>query len=164
MARSHLTTPDFNRTVRTIIPYRHNSHTVRLKSSLGYFVFARRYLRNSYWFIFLLVLKCFTSLGTLSNIECLNSGSRPESFLIRKFSDQRLLGTSPKHIATTPRPSSLHRSQGIHHMLLNFLLGNLKTTIICLQLTTYLIHTYPKKPSLICTSQSITFISRLTPS
>jgi hypothetical protein len=28
------------------------------------------------------------------------------SFLIRKFPDQRLLGTSPKHIAATPRPSS----------------------------------------------------------
>ena len=101
--------------------------------SLGFFAFARRYLRNSYLSLFLQVLKCFTSLGAHSIIKWLNSDSKSESFLIRRFSDQRLLGTSPKHIVATPRPSSLLRSQGIHHILLNFPLGNLKTTIICLQ-------------------------------
>ena len=30
---------------------------------LGFFAFARRYLRNSVWFLFLQVLRCFTSLG-----------------------------------------------------------------------------------------------------
>src|SRR6185369_15622516 len=34
----------------------------------------------------------------------------------------------PENIVATQRPSSLLRSLGIHHMLLNFLLGNLKTT------------------------------------
>ena len=49
-------------------------------------------------------------------------------FPIRRSPDQKLLGTSPELIAATLRPSSPARSQGIHHTLLNFPLGNLKTT------------------------------------
>jgi len=42
----------------------------------------------------------------------------PQGFPIRTSPDQRLLGTSPKLIAATLRPSSPLSSQGIHHMLL----------------------------------------------
>jgi hypothetical protein len=38
----------------------------RAKDGLGYFLFARRYSGNSYWFLFHQVLKCFTSLGAHS--------------------------------------------------------------------------------------------------
>ena len=34
---------------------------------LGFFPFARRYLGNTYLSLLLLVLRCFTSQGTLSN-------------------------------------------------------------------------------------------------
>ena len=163
MVRPYLTTPNLNRTVEPL-PLAEQRSTARLRLSLGFSAFARRYLRNSYLSLFLQVLKCFTSLGVHSNIKCLNSDSKSEGFPIRRFSDQRLLGTSPKHIVATPRPSSLLRSQGIHHMLLNFLLGNLKTTIICLQLTTCFVPYMTEKTLKPCTSQSITFISRLTPS
>jgi hypothetical protein len=37
----------------------------RLASGLGCSVFARRYLRNLYWFIFLTLLRCFSSDGIL---------------------------------------------------------------------------------------------------
>ena len=79
-------------------------------------------------FLFLWVLKCFTSPGTLAELNRRHSYRYEWSFLIRRFSDQRLVSTSPRLFAATLRPSSLLRSLGIHHTLLNFLLGNLKTT------------------------------------
>ena len=146
-----------------LIALQDRSPAVRLRLSLGSFAFARRYLRNSYLSLFLQVLKCFTSLGAHSSIKYLNSDSKSESFLIRRFSDQRLLGTSPKHIVATPRPSSLLRSLGIHHILLNFPLGNLKTTIICLQLTTYYSMHIFEKTLIIYTFPSITFFPERPP-
>ena len=41
------------------------ARAVRFRMSLVFFAFARRYLRNACLFIFHLVLKCFTSQGTL---------------------------------------------------------------------------------------------------
>ena len=55
--------------------------------------------------LFLRVLRCFTSPGSLSTAWS-TEYSNSVSFLIRKSSDQRLLHTSPKLIAATPRPSS----------------------------------------------------------
>src|SRR3989344_6997712 len=78
------------------------------------FAFARRYSRNSYWSLFLVVLRCFTSHGLL---PVLLQGDRNfflTGFPIRTSPDQRLLGTSPKRIAAKSRPSSPSSSQGIH--------------------------------------------------
>ena len=69
-----------------------------------------------------------------------------------------MLGTSPKHIVATPRPSSLLRSLGIHHILLNFPLGNLKTTIICLQLYNILSVYMSEKTLITYRPYNITFI------
>ena len=72
---------------------------------LGSSPFARRYSGNLVCFLFLWVLRCFTSPGTLSN--CLEY---PDffrmGFPIRKSPDHRLLRTSPRSIAATLRPSS----------------------------------------------------------
>jgi len=55
--------------------------------------------------------------------------SRQSGFPIRKSPDQRLQGTSPKHIVATLRPSSPHSSLGIHRAPLHFLLGNVYTPL-----------------------------------
>src|SRR3989338_10941015 len=70
------------------------------------FAFARRYSRNSYWSLFLVVLRCFTSHGLLPALLQDTGNFFPVSFLIRTSPDRRLLGTSPERIAATPRPSS----------------------------------------------------------
>ena len=103
--------------------------------SLVFSAFDRLYWRNACLFIFHLVLKCFTSQGTLPASSAESSRFARWGFPIRTSSDQRLLGTSPKRIAAKLRPSSLLWSQGIHHMLLNFLLGNLKTAILLYSVT-----------------------------
>ena len=82
---------------------------VLLPDGLGFFAFARRYLRNTYLFIFLRLLRCFTSSGSLLFRDHMTLLTW--SFLIRKFPDQRLLGTSPKLIAAILRPSSLARTK-----------------------------------------------------
>ena len=88
---------------------RYNLTTPEQKcSSLGSSLFARRYWGNLLRFLFLCLLRCFTS-----------AGSRPMRFWrrairfiiglgfpIRKSPDQRLLVTYPELIADTPRPSS----------------------------------------------------------
>ncbi len=61
-------------------------------------------------FLFLLVLKCFTSQGMLLT-SSVRFYSKVEGFPIRRSPDQRLLGTSPKLIAATLRPSSLFRAK-----------------------------------------------------
>ena len=61
-------------------------------------------------FIFLLVLKCFTSQG-LHQTSSVWLPSKRQGYPIRKSPDQRLLGTSPKLIAATLRPSSLFRAK-----------------------------------------------------
>lgn len=56
----------------TLLSYNPQSHRIvnkniihiAMRSGLGLSRFARRYLGNSYWFLFLRVLRCFTSPGT----------------------------------------------------------------------------------------------------
>ena len=92
-------------------------HRELLPNALGCSAFARRYLRNhmpahaGYCFIFLRVLKCFTSPGARPSITLRTICLRKLSFLIRKSPDQRLLVTSPKLIADKPRPSSPFRAK-----------------------------------------------------
>ena len=61
-------------------------------------------------FLFLLVLKCFTSQG-LHQTSSVWLSSKWQGYPIRRSPDQRLLGTSPKLIAATLRPSSLFRAK-----------------------------------------------------
>ncbi len=50
-----------------------------------------------YCFLFLLVLRCFTSQGTLLHTQV--TAEKQWGFPIRKSPDRRLIGTSPKLIA-----------------------------------------------------------------
>ena len=89
------------------------------------------------WYLFLQVLRCFTSLGLLPTLLRDHRDFALWSFLIRTSPDRRLLGTSPTHIAATPRPSSPLTRLGIHHTPLTFPLScegesnRLRTAIIC---------------------------------
>ena len=64
----------------------------------------------NYYSLFLRLLKCFTSAGSLLDLHRDNSILIKLSFLIGKSSDQRPLTASPKLIAGTPRPSSPYAS------------------------------------------------------
>ena len=70
-------------------------------SGLGYTNFARHYFRYLVWFLFLQVLRCFSSLRSL--ICAMNSHKytsiKKVGFPIRKPPGQSLLGSSPKFIA-----------------------------------------------------------------
>ena len=58
-------------------------------------------------FLFLRLLRCFTSAGSLrAENGTVVQFEAALGFPIRKSSDQRLLATSPRLIAGTPRPSS----------------------------------------------------------
>ena len=69
---------------------------------LGYSDFARHYFRNHNCFLFLQVLRCFSSLGSLPH-PMYSDGDIPTfagiGFPIRKSPDQSLLGGSPELIA-----------------------------------------------------------------
>jgi len=80
---------------------------VKVGLGLGSSLFTRRYLGNNYYSIFLRLMRCFTSAGALSESSSEQSSFAQLGFPIRKFPDHRLLHTSPRHIAVTPRPSSL---------------------------------------------------------
>src|SRR3989344_6609786 len=87
-------------------------------------------------FLFLLVLRCFTSQGSLLapsyGTDILHFCKM--SFLIRKPSDQRLLDTSPTLIAAKPRPSSPFETKA-STIRSCFLLGNLRTTLTRYQIS-----------------------------
>ena len=89
----------------------HTSHPMWC-AGLGCSVFARRYLQNNFYFLFLLVLRCFTSQGErLWNAPLDFTTLLVKGFPIQKSPDRRLLGTSPKRIAAWPRLSSLFRAK-----------------------------------------------------
>ena len=76
------------------------AHNPRTNSGLGYSAFARRYSRNSCLSLFLQVLRCFSSLGSL--VTPMNSAERTckqVSFLIRTSPDQCSFASSPELIA-----------------------------------------------------------------
>lgn len=73
----------------------YNPHAAR-RISLGSSLFARHYSGNHYYFLFLPVLRCFSSRGWLSFECCIfNTAGCP----IRKSSDITLVCSSPKLIA-----------------------------------------------------------------
>src|SRR3989344_6529935 len=79
--------------------------------SLDFAPFARRYLGyvcalRHICFIFLWLLRCFTSPGTLPTLLPSCAILLAQGFPIRKSPDQSPLDGSPKHIVVTPRPSS----------------------------------------------------------
>ena len=86
---------------------------------LGYSAFARHYLRNHYCFLFLQVLRCFSSLGLLSfEYHVFNMVGCP----IRKSSDHRLCA-SPRSLSQLVTSFIASKSLGIHRTpLITFLI------------------------------------------
>ena len=101
--------------------FRNVDHRMKLALHLMIYILLFGFYSFGYWNVLLPQVHFLHQVQDLSNL--LERG-----YPIRTSPDQRLLGTSPKLIAAMLRPSSSLQSQGIHHMLLNFLLGNLKTT------------------------------------
>ena len=123
----HLTTPYLNRVVR-LATY------PTIKTEFGLFPFRSPLLR-----------KCFRQKSELFSLPpgtemfyfpgcarkrqaSASSVSLRKEFPHSETSGSKPVQRLPEHIVATQRPSSLLRSQGIHHTPLNFLLGNLKTT------------------------------------
>lgn len=61
--------------------------------------------------MFLRLLRCFTSAGSRSDAKSERLRFTQSDCSIRTSPDQRLLHTSPKLIAATPRPSSPHNAK-----------------------------------------------------
>ena len=100
-----------------------DAHNPGPKPGLGYSGFARRYLRNRGFFLFLWLLRCFSSPRSLRHPMHSDADDRPcchdqPGFPIQRSQDQRLVANSPEHIAgshvfhrlSTPRhsPCALH--------------------------------------------------------
>jgi hypothetical protein len=85
---------------------------------LGFYVFARRYLRNTYLFLFLHLLRCFTSVGMLLGTAASDSCTLlQESFLIRRFPG-KIVRHQPETYRSLTTSFIASLSQGIHPMLL----------------------------------------------
>ena len=86
--------------------------TVKL---IGSSVFARRYLRNLIWCLFLGVLRCFTSPGLPYTVNCVITNLCWLGFPIQKSPGHRIL---PPHRRLSQAITSFIASdcQGIHHV------------------------------------------------
>ena len=86
-------------------------------AGLGSSRFARRYSGNRYLFLFLAVLRCFSSRGSPPCPMCSDRDARalpPAGFPIRASPDQRLLAAT-RGVSSLATPFIGSRRQGIHH-------------------------------------------------
>ena len=89
-------------------------------AGLGYCDFARHYFRNRGFFLFLQVLRWFTSLGSLApdyGFIGPYGGFTPVGFPIRTSPDQCLLA-APRGLSQLATSFIASRRQGIHRSLL----------------------------------------------
>jgi hypothetical protein len=93
----------------------------RNKAGLGCSPFARHYLGNNYCFLFLRLLRCFSSAGWLlpyGRLYIFNV----QGFPIRRSPDYRLF-PPPRSLSQVVASFIVSESQGIHHtLLITFLL------------------------------------------
>ena len=78
-------------------------------AGLGYSAFARHYLRNHNCFLFLRVLRCFSSPRSLISKRCTWSSTK----WVTPFGNVRITGRLhlPEPYRSLPRPSSPHRAK-----------------------------------------------------
>ena len=99
----------------------YNPNHCRNNIGLGCSPFARHYLGNHYCFLFLRVLRCFSSPGLLPDYSGYPAFSRM-GCPIRKSPDQRLFAP-PRSLSQLITSFIASESQGIHHtLLITFLL------------------------------------------
>src|SRR3989344_3843937 len=103
-------------------------HTEILRARLGFCAFARRYSRNDNCFLFLQVLKCFTSLGARSHLAVKVIKVYLMGFPHSEISGSKVARHLPEAYRSHATSFIAFWSQGIHHTLLDFLLGNLRIT------------------------------------
>ncbi len=85
-------------------------HNSRNYHGLGYFAFARHYLRNHYCFLFLRVLRCFSSPGLLLTVTSLQLAGLPHSEIYgSKFC------ATPRSLSQLNTSFIASESQGIPH-------------------------------------------------
>ena len=97
---------------------------------LGFFLFARRYWGNKYFFLFLLVLRCFTSQGLHSDFYVGVIEGYSIGFPHSEISGSKVAWHLPEAYRSNATSFLATFSQGIHRTPLNFLLRNLKTTFL----------------------------------
>ena len=75
---------------------------------LGFFLFARRYLGYRVFFLFLGLLRCFSSPGSLHYLMCSDRDIQSLSVWVFPFGDLRVVGCLllPEAFRSLPRPSS----------------------------------------------------------
>ena len=88
------------------------------RGSLGFSLFARHYSGNHYYFLFLLLLRCFSSEGWLS----LRSDT-PSVCRVVPFGNLRIyrLCAAPRSLSQLTTSFIVSQSQGIHHTPLSAL-------------------------------------------
>src|ERR687889_2189724 len=85
-------------------PHMRNARRLSHAHGLASSAFARHYSRNHFCFLFLRVLRCFTSPRYLPHPMYSDTGNTTSlvlGFPIRTPSDQRSVGSSPRHIAAS---------------------------------------------------------------
>lgn len=94
--------------IRELIHYAGPATPLDCSKGLGSSLFARHYLGNLIRFLFLSLLRCFSSGGSpLGAMYSRITNSKELGFPIRKSPDQSLLINSPRLIADKLRPSSV---------------------------------------------------------
>ena len=90
----------------------------RNKLGLGSFAFARHYLRNHNCFLFLRLLRCFSSPGSPFCLKQKSFSFTKGGFPIRKSADQFVM-TNPRSLSQSTTSFIASERQGILHTLLN---------------------------------------------
>ena len=90
--------------------FRRPSTPVSMLSGLGSFHFARRYFGNRFFFLFLRVLRCFSSPGSLRHTMYLCAGDRSSICRVSPFGYPRIIVCLrlPVAFRSWPRPSSAY--------------------------------------------------------
>jgi hypothetical protein len=96
---------------------------------LGFFLFARRYLGNTYLLLFHLVLRCFTSQGALLKLTLEVISGYEIGFPHSEISGSKVATHLPEAYRSYATSFIATFSLGIHRTPLNFLLRNLEITI-----------------------------------
>ena len=103
-------------------------------SGLGSSRFARRYSGNTHWYLFLSVLRCFTSRGALLPLKAEVTEGYSAGFSHSDIAGSKLVWQLPDAYRSQTTSFIAFFSQGIHHTpLQNFLLEILRTAFVILR-------------------------------
>ena len=112
--------------------------TAARRHGLGYSRFARHYSGNHYYFLFLSLLRCFSSGGWLPDLHQDDTSSM---YQVVPFGNLRIyrLCAAPRSLSQLTTSFIASQTQGIHHTPL-IALKNLKFNTLTVLKVCYLIH------------------------